>query len=57
LRYLDEDTAKANYWAALAQSAADDKDWDEYEIDQGQYAFWVRRTSDDLLAANRAHCY
>jgi hypothetical protein len=57
LKRLDEDTAKANYWAALALSASQDHAWDEYQFYQGQYAFWVQQAGSDLLAANRAHCY
>ena len=57
LRNLEEDTAKANYWAALALSAEEDKAWDEYEYYQMLYAFWVKATAADLLVASRAHCY
>jgi hypothetical protein len=56
LTRLDLDYEQANFWAALANSAAADGAWDEYQHDWSMYNLWLTQGSADARVANRAHC-
>jgi hypothetical protein len=45
---VNQDYSKANYWAALTTSAADDGAWDEYKYYTGLYAFWIQQATADI---------
>ena len=53
---VDSDYEKANFWAALANSAAADMAWDEYQHDWSMYNFWLLQGGADARVASKAHC-